>query len=88
MNTLALYTGLDEISSHKTETRLETLQSVIHEKAEHERELVSRHPMVPVFVNWAIVFMLIALTVSLIIWGIDSTIRYRASQPRLNGWRQ
>ena len=81
MNTLALYTGLDEISSDKSsETRLETLQAVLHERAEHERELVSRHPMVPVFVNWAIVFMLVALTVSLIIWGIDSTIRYRASQ--------
>ena len=80
MNTLALYTGLDEISSDKSETRLESLQAVLHERAEHERELVSRHPMVPVFVNWAIVFMLVALTVSLIIWGIDSTIRYRASQ--------
>jgi hypothetical protein len=80
MNTLALYTGLDEISSDKSETRLESLQAVLHERAEHERELVSRHPMVPVFVNWAIVFMLVAITVSLIIWGIDSTIRYKASQ--------
>ena len=77
MNTTVLYTGLDEISSHKTETRLETLQAVINERAERERELVSRHPMVPVFVNWAIVFMAIALVISLIVWGISIFVNNR-----------
>ena len=81
MNTTVLYTESGGCSRGSfEETKMETLQAVLHERADRERELVSRHPMVPVFCNWAILFMAIALVISLIIWGVDITIRHKADE--------
>ena len=74
MNTIELY----QMSGKNA--RLKTLESVLEERAEHERELMLRHPMVPIFCNWAIVFAAIALVISLIIWGINVTIQNKADQ--------
>ena len=81
MNVNELYPILeDSASPNFSETRMETLHRVIEARAERERELTFRHPMVPVIVNWAVVFMAIALVISLVVWGIDATIRHRASE--------
>lgn len=74
MDTIELY----RISGENA--RLKTLEAVLEERADHERELVSRHPMVPVFCNWCIVFAMIALVISFIIWGVTVAIQNKADQ--------
>ena len=76
MHTNALYPIKEEIAS----TRFETLQAVLEERADHERELMLKHPMVPIICNWAIVFAAIALVISFIIWGITVAIQNKADQ--------
>lgn len=46
-------------------------QQIFTEREERERELTFRNPWVPIFYNWVIGVLLIALTIAAIIWAAD-----------------
>jgi len=59
-------------------TRLKTLQAVFAEQEQREADMTFRNPWVPLFYNWVMALMLVAMAFSFVKWGIDIKISHTA----------
>ena len=63
---------------YKKEKPLETLKRTFEDFRRKEHMLMGKHPWVPIFYNWLIVVVIVALFISFGIWGMDIHIRHKA----------
>ena len=71
MSVDVLYPAKEENArTNEPETRLESLRNAIRERAQKEQEQISRHPWVPILINWVIACLIVSLVIAFIAWGI------------------
>ena len=59
---------------------MEMLKEVFLERGAWERDVTAKHPWFPIVVNWVIAALIVMLTISFILWGIDVKIQNAADK--------
>lgn len=62
------------------EKRIETMKEVFEQFRQEERDMVFRHPWFNLTYNWLVVALLVALSISFVIWGVNIRTQRRADE--------